>query len=149
MEKHFLKEFFAVTQTSVYLVSSEKDEKGVPIVEKIALRGPSAVAKGGRLHNGQFVGIMKDQINLYFAEYRNGRPERPEYVSTSHWGGHTSPVSALFLDRQAALRCFRFKRQDCDLRWRKETEEVLAAIGDDHPVFIVSKHASTALAYPD
>ncbi len=139
MGEEFLREFFAVTETSVYRISSERDEKGWPIVEKIALRGESAVKLGGRLHNGHFVGIMKDEINLYDAVWREGRPQRPDEVNIVHWGGHTSPIVGLFLNRKEAMRCFKSKNQkNCDSRWRKQTEETLKAIGDNHPVFILS-----------
>ena len=144
MGEKFLEEFFAVTKTSVYRVSSQKDEKGFPVVEKIALRGESAVPVGGRLHNGHLVGIMKTEINLYYEDYspfsgRREQPQRPEEVNIHYWGGHTSPIVALFLNKEEAMSCFNSENQkNCDPRWRKQTEETLGAIGDNHPVFIPS-----------
>ena len=63
--------FFAVTQSgSLYLVSEEKPDSE-PLVLKIALRGKSRVGVGGRLENGQFIGITRLGIVLYNKEEDN------------------------------------------------------------------------------
>lgn len=133
-------EFFAVTETSVYRVSSLTDSRNTPIVEKIALVGESDVPVGGRLKGGNLIGIMKIGIILYIEDHpRPGRPQRPEDVNTGYWGGHTSPIVALCLRQDDAMICLHSKDiKNCDPGWRRETEEVLEHIGDDHPVFILS-----------
>lgn len=137
-------DFFAVTRTSVYRVTDQKDENHTPIVEKIALRGTSAVSVGERLKDGGLVGITRwGGIILYDEDHYSKsrkRPLRPEEVNIVFWGGHTSPVVALFLKEDEAMNCFNSENlQDRDQRWREQTEEVLTAIGDSHPVFILSR----------
>lgn len=143
-ENDIVEEFYAVTETSVYRVSSLKDSRGTPIVEKIALRGKSARPVGDRLHGGSLVGIMKVCIVLYDEDYSpfsgpRKRHQRPEEVNIAFWGEYTSPISALCLKRDEAMMCLHSKDlKNCDPRWRTETEEVLKCIGDHHPVFILS-----------
>jgi len=129
--------------TSVYLVSGERDEKGYPIVEKIALKGESKVPVGGRLKNGYLVGITRDGILLYDEDHpRPDKPQDPKEVNIAFWGGHTSPIVALFLNKEEAIECLNSSGlQNCDSRWRKQTEETLKAIGENHPVFILSKYS--------
>jgi hypothetical protein len=138
-----IEEFYAVTETSAYQVSSEKDSDNTPIVEKIDMVGKSMVSIGDRLHGGSLVGIMKDGLVLYLEDYKwfskHERPQRPEDVSIAFWGGRTSPIVALCLKKDDALTCLHSKGlKRCDPSWRKETEEVLQKISDDHPVFILS-----------
>lgn len=131
--------FFAVTETSVYSVSDERDENGVPIVEKIALRGESKVAVGQRLSGGQYVGVTPEGIIFYDQDHPRNSPQKPEYVNIMFYGGHTSPIVALFLDKEEAMRCYNSENPEpSDLRWQKETKEVLDAIGENHPIFIIS-----------
>ena len=139
-------EFFAVTTTSVYKVTDQIDDKGFPIVEKIALKGESSVPVGARLQNGDLVGISKDRICLYSDEDDNTYPTKrtqrrsAEEVNTRFWGGGTSPIIALFFNEDEALKCLNTPDLEiCDVRWRKQTEEVLATIGNNHPVFVLSK----------
>lgn len=135
-------EFFAVTETSVYSVKDERDENRFPIVEKIALRGESKVTVGRRLRNGYYVGVTPWGIVLYNQDHpreAGGSPQKPEEVNIVFYGGHTSPIVALFLDKEEALKCHNSEDpKPSDLRWQKETKEVLDAIGENHPVFIVS-----------
>lgn len=138
-----LHEFYAVTLTSIYRVRDARDEYGWPMVEKIGRRARSYLPIGGRLENGYFVGIRKSGLVLYHTEVTlTGGSEdraRPEEVSRYLWGTSTSKIVALFLTEREARDCLAaVDRQGCDARWRAQTEAVLAAIGDDHPVFILS-----------
>lgn len=138
-EKIGIREFFAVTKTSLYRISVNwKDEKGEPEIEKIALKGESSVPIGGMITGGNLVGITKRGIVSYNNSSKNRY--RPEQVNILHHGGTTSPITALFIKVGEAKICFFESKnfQNCDPRWRKQTEEVLAAIGDNHPVFILS-----------
>jgi hypothetical protein len=133
-------EFFVVTETSVYLVTDKKDENGTPIVKKIVLKGQSKIPVGGRLKNGNLVGITKERILLYEGEMRNGRWQRPEEVNTAFWGGGTSQIIALFLKKEEAMKCFNSENLEAwDRRWKKQTEETLKSIGNNHPVFVLSE----------
>lgn len=136
-------EFFAVTRTSLYSVTDQKDDSGFPIVEKIALRNESHVPVGGRLENGRLVGIASYGLVMYDEDHPRGysQPHQdPEEVNIAFWGGHTSPIVALFLRKDEAVECFDSSNLRMgDSRWRKQTEEVLQLIGDNHPVFIISR----------
>lgn len=136
--------FFAVTTTSVYSVTDERDDQGYPIVQKIAIKKGknSKIPIGGRLKNGRLVGIQADGIVLYDEDHpRPGRRQDPEGVNTAFWGGHTSPVVALFLKEDEARTCLNSKDlEKCDPRWEIQTKKVLSLIKDDHPVLVVSHH---------
>ncbi len=156
MEDKVLQEFFAVTMTSVYHVSATKDERSQPIVEKIALRGESAIGIGNRLTGGSVVGITRLGILLYLEDYSpysdHKRLQRPEEVNTTYWGGMTSSIVALFLDKDEALACFSELADcicltKCDPQWQKQTEAVLVAIGNEHPVFVISADPIMAISY--
>lgn len=129
-------EFFAATQTSVYVVKDEM-ENGCPIVEKIAEKKISPFPIGGKLKNGSRIGIMlKMGIVLYNPSRRE---EKPEQVNIARWGGKTSSIVALFLEKDRAIRCLDSKNITmCDPRWKKETLETLEKIGNNHPVFVFS-----------
>ena len=145
-------EFFAVTKTSVYRVSDERGENNWPIVEKIALRGESETPVGGRLRNGCLVGIMGGKLSgiyLYDQDHpRRGSVQPPEMVNNVFFGSRTSRLVALFLEKEAAIKCSDSNDpRPLDPRWRKQTNETLNAIGDDHPVFIISR--SPHFAFPE
>jgi hypothetical protein len=132
--------FFAVTETSVYKVTDAKDEKGTPIVEKIALKGKSKILVGGRLHDGTKVIVANSGISLY------SDSGAPEYDNIVYRGSKTSSVVALSLRETEARECFETpgSKERCDPRWRGQTNEVLDAIGDQHPVFVTSRDPSSA-----
>ena len=153
--KERLHEFFAATMTSIYHVTDTKDNFGVPIVKKIHCRDPRSTLKvGEKLKNGYFVAITRMGLVLYFEDpdlleaYPSQRIQRLENVRLRYWGSKTSPVVALFLKRNDALACSEHKNlRPCDPRWREFTEEVLAAIGDRHHVFILAKFASLEIRF--
>lgn len=138
-----LENFFCVTETSVYEVfASGAEGCPCPYAEKIALKGDSKIAVGGKVS-----GIM-------IAIARNLQPFTPEghafvspatsfvrdlaKVNTHWWGVGTSPIVALFLDKEEALACLTEEQlQPCDARWVKQTMAVLNEIGDDHPNFSI------------
>ena len=148
-ETSVLHEFWTVTQTSLYRVSDERDDYGTPVVEKIGKGEESDIDTGEQLGmdnaGGSNVGITGYKgIVLYDSE--NGMPA--EGINRLYHGAHTSLIVALFLRLEDALFCFsNSDRIPLDPIWRKNTEEVLAAIGEDHPVFVVSKGAEWGLSY--
>ncbi len=136
-------EFFVVTKTSVYRVSDEKDEHGWPIVEKIALAGESKIGIGERLEGGYLVGVTRwGGIILYNEDHpRKERRQTAAMVNTFFHGGKTSPIAALFLNKEEAAECLKAEnRQKFDARWEEQTKNVLESIGNDHQVFIVDHH---------
>lgn len=123
-----LKEFFAVTMTSVYHV---KMEEGHAVMVKIALNGESSIPLGGKLVSGYRMAIG---ANLY--AYFSGCNKSLEDTNTRDWGGQTSPVVALFKNKKAALDCSKKDNLErCDERWKKQTINVLHSIGENHPHF--------------
>jgi len=135
-------EFFAVTTTSVYLVSDQRGDQGFPIIEKIAQMQPSSVAVGQRFKNGRLVGIGRYGIVLYDEDHpnSNGQPRQcADEVNLAFWGGHTSSVIALFLRKEEAMECSSCEAlQNCDKRWQSQTEETLKAL-DGNGMFVLSR----------
>jgi len=137
-ERKLLHKFYAVTQNSVYLVTDKRDKNLVPLVKKIALKGESKILVGDRPKEGSLVGISRFGIILY-----NDIKRRDPELNMALWGGKSSPITALFLNRKQALACLNSEYlQMCDCRWQRQTKKVNKAIGKDHPVFVVSKLAS-------
>lgn len=134
-----LTEFYAVTiwtrpkSVSLYHVTTkEEDGRWQVTIEKIGLRGESRVAVGQKFPQGSplFIGI-----NLRLRTFANG-------VKLIH----TSPIAALFLDRERANACFSAEEVGtCDPLWLLDTEAVLAAIGEDSEVFKVVKDPDDSL----
>lgn len=132
-------DLFAVTITSIYLVKDQRDEKGNPVVEKIALKGESEISVGERLTGGRTVGITPEGIVLY-----DGRPhQKPEQVNIAHYGGKTSPIVALFLNEDEAITCFNSEElKPSDPMWEEKTKEALDSIGNNNSVLVVSYWSS-------
>ncbi len=144
----YLREFFAVTITSVYHVACTIDGDGIPrgepTVEKIALHGESSVLPGERLRGGRFLGVRRDGLRMYNDHYagERGDPEPSEHINTLYHGGGTTPIVALFLKHNEAMICLAeiMLNGACELdsRWERQTLAVLLSIDERHPVFIVS-----------
>jgi len=55
-------------------------------------------------------------------------------VNTRYWGGNTSDIIGLFLERKDAEACFQVGNLiPLDPRWRTQTIATLQAIGSEHP----------------
>lgn len=152
--RNVLHEFFAVTTTSVYRVSDQKDGDGVPLVEKIAKKGDGRVAVGGRLRDGGLVAVTRLGLFLYSDDLPSrgragNRPARLEEVNMLFWGGHTSRLVGLFLRKEDALICFELgdAADASPLCHRRHTLAVLLAIGTDHPTFTLSKDPRFAFIF--
>jgi hypothetical protein len=136
-----LKEFFAVTRTSVYHVQAH--EPWVASATKIALKGESKVAVGTDIAEGGMIAIGKTLQGYIPEKYGMSHPmtgyERdPMLINTRYWGWHSSGIIALFKDKEAAMACFGEKEHKlCDPRWLESTKQVLSEIGDEHPSFFV------------
>lgn len=137
-----IKEFFAVTQTSVYKVQ-DGGKDGRPSVVKIALHGDSVTPVGCELENTDMVSVGKMIIGYTPEKYGltnplTGHERNISKVNTSFWGGHTSLVVAVFQNEAEAMKCSaESDLKPCDPRWIEQTRQVLEAIGDAHPVFFV------------
>ena len=69
-----------------------------------------------------------------------------EMVNTVYWQGKTSTVIALFLTEEKARECFASPDlKPCDPRWLENTNEVLEAIGENHPTITICHWRNMAL----
>lgn len=140
--KRRLYKFFAVTTTSIYEVKGNISKKSNPVAKKIALRGESAIQVGGCLDKGKMIAVCTQLIPYIPEKYgsKNEYERKIENVGYSLWKGHTSSIIALFSTKRKAFVCFNSPNlEHCDQRWINETKKVLERIGDDNPVFYISR----------
>ena len=128
-----LQMFFVVTMHSIYQVRHLGNRA---VAKKIACEKttPDSIPVGEVLPNGTCVAIG-EQITAY-------RPKiderRFELLTKKYLGGQTSAIVGLFFSKQRAEACFRWEdKAFYDSRWMCETNEVLRAIGEDHPTVYV------------
>ncbi len=144
-----LKEFYAVTMTSVYRALID-GSMGSPALTKIAARDRSRVVIGGKINNGSMLSVGM-YLKLFIPEGGGTTSFKREIglVNTKYWGGGTSAVVALFLTKEDALACNEAQEhRPCDPRWRKETVDVLRAIGKNHPYCSISTSPECQLMDP-
>jgi hypothetical protein len=121
-----VKEFFVVTLSSVYRVSSERNEDGGPTIQKIEGSVNGAVKLGGLLpaEENEVVIITRskedpDRNKLHALHPDALLLEHQIYLDIST---RTSPVVGLFLDREDALDCSEVEdKKIYDERWEDET----------------------------
>ncbi len=115
----------------------QKNRLNWPLVRRISTRGWKARV-GRELRNGSHVGIAgKSGIILY--RPANEIERRPEILDSGTWGNRTAPLVGLFLNGAKADECLAAPNlQINDPRFRDDSAQALAAIGDDHPVFVIS-----------
>jgi len=127
--QELLKRFYAVTVSgSLYEISDEISEKNWPTVRKLAGQPNPDMPVGTHMRNGKFVGISDMGICLFNPHPKCGR--KFEHMNIVYWGGTTSGISALFLDRISADSCLASSvREPFSEPYRNETREVLRRIG--------------------
>ncbi len=142
-----LKEFYAVTATSVYHVEYDKSKIIQALATKIALRGKSKV-KLGKVLSGPMLAIAK-WLQFYIPEGGGltSYERKVERVNTRYWLGNTSFVVALFFNEVEARDCLLVYDNllPCDPRWLDSTKKVIEAIGREHPVFEVCEYEDMKL----
>ncbi|MEK7463585.1 MAG: hypothetical protein AAB610_00475 [Patescibacteria group bacterium] len=133
-----LEVFYAITMTSLYLAEIGNQKKA-PKLTKLECKKPAKnkTAIGRVVENGSMLAVG-DQLVLFVPEGAGGQNTRVEreltMVNTSYWGGRTSRVVALFLDKnEARLAYGKSNHASCDKRWLPQTIATLKAIGLDHP----------------
>ena len=141
-------QFYAVTGTSLYLVSDKRDKKGVPLVRKKALKGESKIPVGYRFKKGSHLGVTRYGLISYLMEHKDLPLILPvEKINTAYTYEKTCQIVALFMRENEAQDCFNSKNlQICDPRWRKQTEEVLEALKGNQ-VIIVSQGPEWVFVY--
>jgi hypothetical protein len=144
--------FFTVTLNSLYLAAL--DERGSPYILKLLGHEQPEAPPVSRL-SGELLAVAAVGLFFYRQDYSpfSGprlRPQRPEEVNVNNWSGGTSGIKALFADYSSALRAYKLTG-GCilDPHWRTQTEYVLAAIGQDHPKFILSDRPNLRFRYSD
>jgi hypothetical protein len=129
--------FFAVTASgSLYEVVYTNDRA---VARKICFQGgkENNVGVGDQLNGGDIVIVTPNGLYAYSSEKRQ-------------LGGNSTAIVALFLDAEAAKACLESQDiQPLDPRWHRETEMVLATIGDDHPVFTIFIAGEHSFQYPN
>ncbi|MCK5021827.1 MAG: hypothetical protein KAR54_01090 [Candidatus Pacebacteria bacterium] len=106
-------EFFITTNTSVYCVYSEENGDLSFSAKKITLKDQSE---------------SEISINSKLTGKKLDFRARGMYIGKSK----TSPVVALFFDKNDAINCLNSKKQYLK-KWREKTEEVLKLIQDEYP----------------
>lgn len=142
-----LKEFFAVTLTSVYHVKDD-DGAGEPEAKKIAMIGGSKIGLGNGLRGGTMIAIANSLVR-YMPEggssFNSTYERRLECVNASFWGSQTSPLVALFFTKEEAMDCFHSgSLVAADPRWKQQSLAVINAVGDDHSKFTVCRFKQSA-----
>lgn len=146
--------FYVVTQSthaaSLYVVTNSGGDYGQPVAVKIGIKGQSNAGVGNRL-TGKMIGIGRHLLPFSMGEGGVDGVESIErlLVETgrgSWWWGGSSPVIALFMRQEDAKRCLEAPGLvPCDPRWIEETQQVLQAIGSNHPAFAVFRRPEIAL----
>ena len=137
-----LKEFFAVTLSSVYCVSSERNEDGGPTIQKINGSTTGAVKIGELLPAGEHDTVIVTRSGKDFQHNKLHvcHPDviLPKYQICLDVSARTSLIVGLFLDRDDALDCFEVdEKQVYDECWNEDTATTEMAIGFNHPDFQV------------
>lgn len=149
-----LEKFFAVTvvppgtATSLFEARA-RGENDCPCICKIESRPLPKRRKKKKygeimIMSGHLLAVAKWLQLFNPKRLKSGRQERRlQKVNTFQWQawqGGTPPVVALFLTEDKARECFTSSDlKPCDPRWKKDTKEVLAAIGENHPAFVVCR----------
>jgi len=131
-----LKRFYAVTKSrSLYEISCLVEFS--PSVKKIALRGESSVVIGQTLKNGTHVNVGTfGWIGLYNPSYEDGKALSADYTNTRYFGGQTSQVVGLFLNKRYAIKCIRSgDTKFLSPKWINFTRAALQKIGPNHVCF--------------
>lgn len=141
-----IREFYAVTMTSVYHVTDTGRNGDSPSAKKIALKGESSLPVGYRLENGggRLIAICSGLLAFIPEAHgllspMTGYEREPAQVDTRWHEGNTSPIVALFETNEEAIGCFESEDLgQADPRWLESTKRVLEKIGDNHPAFVIS-----------
>ncbi len=139
-----LNEFYTVTKHAIYHV---KQNGAYPEATKIASKKKGTVLVGQKLNGGSMLSVG-ERLIMFIPEGggMTSFERKIEKVNIGYWGGGTSPIVGLFLQKTDAEECFKHEDiKPADARWRQHSKNVLESIGDDHPGFSVSHHPDFAL----
>ena len=149
MSKTLLEKFYAVTTFAETKTKSAYEAKiggegEKPILTKIMLEGESKIKVGGQIKNGTMIAVTKC-LELFIPEGSGVISPTSTIqrdivmVNTRYHGGGTSPIVALFLEKEEVLHCFEQQNLNyCDQRWIESTIKTLWAIGTDNQYCAIS-----------
>jgi hypothetical protein len=144
-----LERFFAVTANeharSLYQVDHDNgSDFHFPRAEKIALRGRSYYGVGEVLVAPLIV--IGDVLYFCCSEELRPHDDPDPSFEGRRLVSHTSPIVALFLDKDQALECF---EDPCRLAlnpfWIMRTGDVIEKIGSSHPKFKMARSKGSVL----
>jgi hypothetical protein len=131
--------FYALTARSLYCVSDDRDPQGCPIVRIIATKRKDQAYVGDRLRKGSHVGIAGTFGIILYNPNPDAEDRLPEKLDIAAWGDHTSGIVGLFFGETEARKALETSSLgENDPRFWKSSARVIEAIGNDHPVFVVS-----------
>ena len=142
-----LQEFFAVTLGGTYSVKANDGHGGYQPIAECIFELVGKTSPVGRTFSGPMMSVGVRLIE--FIPEGGGITSfqrKIEKCNTVWWGEQSGRIVALFLDKEASLKCARTSGlvQE-DERWLEQTKEVLQAIGEDHPTFSICRWEDLAL----
>ncbi len=146
-----LNQFFAVTQRSLYRVG--RGARGLVHIEKLGGVDNQEIPVGDRMEGFDHVDVTRFGI-FHYTDTVDDPPQpagrmhsqRPGPTSKSFWDFGTSAIVALFLDQAEAESCAAASnRMPLDPRWHTQTKATVAAIGEYHPSFKLSRYPELAI----
>ncbi len=148
MEKSYVESFYAVTGSSIFLVK-DKDENGHSYIELVVSKDTTTkMSVGQRLKCGDesrsivvifYELSMTTEKTYAFLKSTCNTKYTADRMRIKYMGGHSGNIVALFKTKKEAKECFaKLNLQYCDKRWIKETKQVLADIGPNHPDFKIA-----------
>lgn len=125
--RRYLSQFFCVTKSGALYRVVIRGRRQVPRIEKLRQEGSTSTdVEVGSVTVGFYL-VVGQCLLLHHG------------TGKCAWTHGTSPVIALFCKESDALMCLeRSDLKPCDLRWKKETAEVLRRIGKEGKYFQVS-----------
>lgn len=140
-----VRQFFAITQNSVYRVTYDGNGGWA---DRVA---PDRLSESvGHLERKPFVDISLDGIALYYDDAQpivqegRSRPRSVDEVLPEHRGGHTSRLCALCLRETDVLALKKGGEGAPDPI--ALTKEVVQVIGDSHPFYVVRRSGEGAFS---
>lgn len=139
-----LETFYALTANGVWEVSTKRHNLTVPTVRLVKPCGGAEMRLGTMLRGGNSVTVACRFIGLHFQDFSRRSAtisfKLPEEMSDSDQGDRTPELVACFLHLERAIAADTLPNSVlARSAFEDETKEVLRRIGQNHPVFVVSR----------
>jgi hypothetical protein len=130
--------FFATTRPSVFEIFDGNDGTS-PSIKVLATCSKRGLRVSEQMFGGSCIAVAGMHGVVLYSPNPDAEGREPENRPEVSWDCRTAAIVGLFLEEERAMECFRTPDlQHDDPRFREESAQVLAAIGDDHPVFVIS-----------